>query len=331
MDSERRCLPTTEITIAQELKLKQYTTHAVGKWHLGFYKEECLPNNRGFDSFFGIYSASADHYTYQVRETWWDLHRNAENVAHQYRGQYSSELYAKEARTIIKDHDVNKPMFLYLAFQAAHKPIQAPDKYIDMYPDIDDPARRVYAAMVTCMDDAIGSVVDQLKESQLWNNTVLIVSTGDTGTDTVTIMNRKKKIGPVTGRNMYKRRSDMVFMQNGAPAHTARVSQEWCSRKLPGFPRSEAWYAPPETDKETLVIDKEKHVRLYNIVDDETESNDLSNSMPDKVLECLEKLKEYFDSVSIPFPDRNQWSENELEKAVYNHELAPWGPANTDI
>nr|XP_006823151.1 PREDICTED: arylsulfatase B-like [Saccoglossus kowalevskii] len=180
-DLDRRCLPTTETTIAQELKLKQYTTHAVGKWHLGFYKEECLPNNRGFDSFFGIYSAAADHYTYQVHETWWDLHRNAENVAHEYRGQYSTELYAKEARTIIKNHDVNKPMFLYLAFQAAHKPIQAPDKYIDMYPDIDNPARRVYAAMVTCMDDAIGSVVDQLKESHLWDNTVLIVSTDNGG------------------------------------------------------------------------------------------------------------------------------------------------------
>nr|XP_006817338.1 PREDICTED: somatostatin receptor type 2-like [Saccoglossus kowalevskii] len=50
------------------------------------------------------------------------------------------------------------------------------------------------------------------------------------------IMSRKKRSDLVTSRKMYKRRSDMVFMQDGTLAHTTHVSQEWCSRKLPGFP-----------------------------------------------------------------------------------------------
>ncbi|KAJ8310971.1 hypothetical protein KUTeg_011477 [Tegillarca granosa] len=46
-------LPLDSPTLADKMKESGYSTHAVGKWHLGFYKEEYLPNNRGFDSFFG--------------------------------------------------------------------------------------------------------------------------------------------------------------------------------------------------------------------------------------------------------------------------------------
>ena len=36
----------------------------VFRWHLGFCKEACLPNNRGFDSFYGFYSGTVDHLRY---------------------------------------------------------------------------------------------------------------------------------------------------------------------------------------------------------------------------------------------------------------------------
>ncbi|XP_006811870.1 arylsulfatase B-like [Saccoglossus kowalevskii] len=180
MPFERKCLPVNEATIAQELKLKNYSTHAIGKWHVGYYKKACLPNNRGFDTFFGIIGGCADHYTHKNTH-WWELYRNNISIAQEYQGHYSTDLYAREATNVIRNHDASKPMFMYLAFQAAHLPLQAPRKYIDMYSNIEDPDRRVYAAMVTCMDDAIGNVVDQLREAGLWNNTVLIVSTDNGG------------------------------------------------------------------------------------------------------------------------------------------------------
>ena len=46
-------LPLGIPTIADKLKEAGYSTHAVGKWLVGFYKKEYLPTNRGFDSFYG--------------------------------------------------------------------------------------------------------------------------------------------------------------------------------------------------------------------------------------------------------------------------------------
>ena len=46
-------LPLTDKTLASTLRDAGYSTHQVGKWHLGFYKEDYMPNNRGFDTAFG--------------------------------------------------------------------------------------------------------------------------------------------------------------------------------------------------------------------------------------------------------------------------------------
>jgi arylsulfatase A-like enzyme len=54
------------------------------------------------------------------------------------------------------------PFFLYFASLAPHPPYQAPESYIDRYKSIPGKQRRVYAAMITSLDDQIGRIVAEL-------------------------------------------------------------------------------------------------------------------------------------------------------------------------
>ncbi|XP_070575241.1 arylsulfatase B-like [Ptychodera flava] len=175
------CLPVEEVTLAQKLKEAGYSTHIVGKWHLGFYKKACLPTHRGFDTFFGYLVGAEDYYTHK-REDGYDLRRNEEEVAKNYSGQYSAMIFASEVETIIKEHDSDQPLFIYLPFQSVHAPLQVPEKYIDQYRGlIQDKDRLIYAGKVTCMDEAIGNVTQALRNSPMWNNTLIVFSTDNGG------------------------------------------------------------------------------------------------------------------------------------------------------
>ncbi|XP_078000474.1 arylsulfatase I-like [Glandiceps talaboti] len=180
------CLPLDEVTLPQKLQQYGYSTHMVGKWHLGFYKKECLPNYRGFQSFLGFYQPLEDYFYHNISTDdyrGWDFRRNDDVVAEQYSGQYSTHVFTEEAQHIITNHDNSQPLFLYLSFQAVHTPLQVPSRYSDLYKDLipDNEERRIYAGMTTCMDEAIGNVTRTLQQTGLWENTVLIFSTDNGG------------------------------------------------------------------------------------------------------------------------------------------------------
>ena len=188
---------TNEVTIAEMLKNNGYSTGMFGKWHLGD-NYPSRPMDQGFDEtvmhLSGGMGQVGDFTTwFQGDRSYFDpvLWHNGKQQAYQ---GYCSDIFTDEALKFIESN-YNQPFFCYLSFNAPHTPLQVPDKYYQMYKDVDprsgfDPelpfpemtekdmedARRVYA-MVSNIDDNIGRVLSRLEDLEIAENTLVIFMT----------------------------------------------------------------------------------------------------------------------------------------------------------
>ena len=170
-------LATDEWLLPQALKSAGYRTAIVGKWHLGHADRKYWPMQRGFDHQYGPLLGEIDYFTHSAHGTR-DWFRNEQRVTEQ---GYVTRLLGDDAVRLIESHDTGAPLFLYLAFTAPHAPYQAPQKYLDRYADIADPARRAYAAMISAMDDEIGRVVRALEQRGMRGNSLIIFQSDNGG------------------------------------------------------------------------------------------------------------------------------------------------------
>ncbi|XP_021336461.2 arylsulfatase I [Danio rerio] len=178
------CLPPDTPTLPERLQEAGYSTHMVGKWHLGFCRPECLPTSRGFQSFLGSLTGSGDHFSFQscdgTEACGFDLH-DGDRPAWELRGNYSTRLYTERVKDILRRHDHRKPLFLYVALQAVHTPLQAPGHLLRRYQALGNRPRRHYAAMVSGVDESVGEIVSELRERGYYDNSVLIYSSDNGG------------------------------------------------------------------------------------------------------------------------------------------------------
>jgi arylsulfatase A-like enzyme len=166
-------------TVATALKALGYRTAMFGKWHLGL-AEGSRPNDHGFEEWFGFLAGWVDYYshvyyqgqregnTIQIHDLW----ENGEEVHRD--GEYMTELIAERAVDFVQRaaSDANRPFLLYVPFSAPHYPMHAPPGYLDRFPDL-PPDRRIMAAMLSAMDDAVGAVCDELRRHGRLDDTLI--------------------------------------------------------------------------------------------------------------------------------------------------------------
>jgi len=170
-------LPEAERTLPQALGEAGYRSLMVGKWHLGHERSSQLPRARGFAHHYGNYLGAGDYFTHR-REGGLDWHRNGKPLEEP---GYATFLLANEAMWLIRGHDPAQPLFLYVSFTAPHAPLQVPAHWEARYADLQSPARRSYAAMVSVMDEAIGRILAVLRERGMAENTLVVFASDNGG------------------------------------------------------------------------------------------------------------------------------------------------------
>lgn len=185
-------LSAKETTLADRLKAEGYATAAIGKWHLG-HQPANLPTKRGFDEFFGTLANTPFFHPTNFVDT------RVSNEVQKVEDDkfYTTDAYAERAVDWL-DKNKTKPWFLYLPFNAQHAPLQAPQKYLDRFPNITDEKRKIFAAMMAAMDDAVGKVLDKVRELKQEENT-LVFFIGDNGGPTQSTTSNN---GPLRGFKM---------------------------------------------------------------------------------------------------------------------------------
>lgn len=195
-------MPLEEITIAEALKSKGYVTFFAGKWHLGG-SEEFYPQNQGFDINIGGHSRGGPY----TGKKYFAPFKNPQMEVESPDGEHLPARLARDTASFIESNK-EQPFLAYLSFYSVHTPlIGRPDlvkKYKAKAAEINGPEfadeeqifgdkprkvrilqkHAVYAAMVEAMDEAVGTVLDQLEKSGVADHTIVVFTSDNGGLST---------------------------------------------------------------------------------------------------------------------------------------------------
>ena len=174
------------VTIADVFKENGYKTMALGKWHLG--KEESdLPNNRGFDEFYGFLTGSRSYFQYENPNKTKMLQHNGKRV--KFDG-YMTDVLGDQSVKYIEENKDN-PFFMYLAYNAVHTPMEAKKEHLEKYKN--HPRKRL-AAMTWSLDENVGKLQNKLEELGISDNTIIYFLSDNGGA-----ANNSSSGGPLKG------------------------------------------------------------------------------------------------------------------------------------
>jgi arylsulfatase B len=170
-------LPESEIALQKHISDNtdnKYASAIVGKWHLSVANASFNPESYGIDYYSGlIRGAVNDYYS-------WPLTENGVST--------TENTYATEKFTDLSIDWVNeqsKPWFLWLAYNAPHRPFHTPPSNmhnqggLPTYVDGLDPIP-YYMAAIEAMDFQIGKLLEAIPVDEKQN--MIIIFIGDNGT-----------------------------------------------------------------------------------------------------------------------------------------------------
>ena len=86
--------------------------------------------------------------------------------------EYFTDAITRESIDFIDRH-ADKPFFLFVSYNAVHSPLQAADKYMKKFKHIEDIQRRIFAAMLSNLDDSVGDILKKLEKEDLEKDTLV--------------------------------------------------------------------------------------------------------------------------------------------------------------
>eukprot|EP00730_Choanoeca_flexa_P004670 TRINITY_DN11768_c0_g1_i8.p1 TRINITY_DN11768_c0_g1~~TRINITY_DN11768_c0_g1_i8.p1 ORF type:complete len:519 (+),score=110.86 TRINITY_DN11768_c0_g1_i8:135-1691(+) len=181
------------------LKQAGYDAHHVGKWHQGFFTFDYTPVGRGYDSSVGFLVGGEDHFTQDASwTTKCKMHSvdlwNSTQPAFGRNGTYNGYTFTQRVVDLINGHDQSKPLFIYHALHNTHSPIEAPQRFVDLY-DFEQAKRNTFYGMMSVVDESVANVTAALKRTGMWNNTLLVWTTDNGSPVTVAGSNAPLKGG----------------------------------------------------------------------------------------------------------------------------------------
>jgi arylsulfatase A-like enzyme len=173
-------LDPSAILLPALLKRAGYHTALIGKWNLGLESPN-LPNEKGFDLFHGWLEDMMDDYTTKRRfgKNYMRLNKDSIDPA----GHATDIFTAWSVEYINNCAKQKEPFFLFLSYNAPHFPVQPPLEYLDKVKNREQGISETRAKLVAFIeqtDDAIGKVIQALKQTGQYENT-LIIFTSDNG------------------------------------------------------------------------------------------------------------------------------------------------------
>ncbi len=224
-------LPLNESTLADHLKAAGYITGAIGKWHLGA-TPKFHPQQRGFDEFFGFLHEGHFYVPPPSRgvtsflrtnqlpaefggrktegDVIWSTHLHSNEPPYDdanpilfgtqpvIESEYLTDAFSREAVAFIERHRA-QPFFLYLAYNAPHSPMQSAEKYLRRFSHIEDIHRRVFAGMLSALDDGVGKVLEKIRAAGLDENT-LVIFLSDNGGPTAELTSSNRPLNGGKGQ-----------------------------------------------------------------------------------------------------------------------------------